>query len=88
MIDLHPSGKVILHAEKRTFHGSLKGASVNGFGTELEVAVRDDYWTEDDPRLVAFRILNGSKPEARRAWKERLDLLIHSFGAESGQQQR
>lgn len=88
LIDLHPNGKVILHAEKRTFHGSLKGASVNGFGTELEVAVRDDYWTEDDPRLVAFRILNGSKPEARRAWKERLDLLIHSFGAESGQQQR
>jgi hypothetical protein len=88
LIDLHPTGKVILHADKRTFHGSLKGATVNGFGTELEVAVRDDYWTEDDPRLAPFRILEGSKPEARRAWKERLDLLIQSFGGESGQQQR
>ncbi len=88
LIDLHPTGKVILHADKRTFHGSLKGATVNGFGSELEVAVRDDYWTEDDPRLAPFRILDGSKPEARRAWKERLDLLIQSFGGESGQQQR
>ena len=87
LIDLHPTGKVILHANKRTFQGSLKGATVNGFGSQLEVAVRDDYWTEEDPQLVAFRILEGSKPEARRAWKERLDLLIHSFGAKSGQQQ-
>ncbi len=88
LIDLDPTGKVILHANKRTFAGSLKGATVNGFGTELEVAVRDDYWSEDDPRLVAFRILSGSKPEARRAWKERLDQLIQSVGGESGQQQR
>ncbi len=88
LIDLDPSGKIILHADKRTFYGSLKGATVNGFGSELEVAVRDDYWSEDDPRLAAFRILGGSKPEARRAWKERLDLLIQSFGGDSGQQQR
>ena len=88
LIDLDPSGKIILHADKRTFYGSLKGATVNGFGSELEVAVRDDYWSEDDPRLAAFRILSGSKPEARRAWKERLDQLIQSFGGESGQQQR
>ncbi|QTN30381.1 hypothetical protein HZ993_11615 [Rhodoferax sp. AJA081-3] len=87
LIDLHPSGKVILHAEAhlpRQPERRLGQWVWHG----LEVAVRDDYWTEDDPRLVAFRILNGSKPEARRAWKERLDLLIHSFGAESGQQQR
>jgi len=88
LIDLNPSGNVILHAAKRTFQGSLKGATVSGFGTQLEVAVRDDYWTEDDPRLVAFRILDGSKPEARRAWKERLELLINSLGGKSGQQQR
>lgn len=88
LIDLNPTGKVILHGDKRTFHGSLKGATVNGFGSELEVAVRDDYWSEDDPRLAAFRILDGSKPEARRAWKERLDLLIQSFGGDKGQQQR
>jgi hypothetical protein len=40
------------------------------------VAVRDDYWTEDDPRLVAFRILGGASPDLRRAWKERLDILV------------
>lgn len=84
LIDLEPSGKVILHVAGRTFHGSLKGATVNGFGSELEVAVRDEYWTEDDPRLAAYRILNGSKAEIRRAWKERLDLMIQSLGGDSG----
>ena len=88
LIDLHPSGNVILHAAKRTFHGSLKGATANGFGSQLEVAVRDDYWSEDDPQLMAFRILDGSKPESRRAWKERLDQIIHSFGGESPHQPR
>jgi hypothetical protein len=88
LIDLDATGKVILHAGKRTFHGSLKGATVNGFGSELEVAVRDDYWSEDAPRLVAFRILGGSKPESRRAWKERLDQLIQSFAGDASQQPR
>lgn len=88
LIDLHPDGNVILHADKRTFHGSLMGASVNSFGSQLEVAVRDDYWSEDDPHLVAFRLLDGSRPEIRRAWKERLDLIIQSFGGESGSQRR
>lgn len=88
LIDLSPTGKVILHADKRTFTGSLKGATVAGFGSELEVAVRDDYWSEDDPRLAAFRILDGSKPEARRAWKERLDQLIQSLTSETDRQQR
>lgn len=87
LIDLEPSGKVILHASPRTFHGSLKGATVNGFGAELEVAVRDEYWTEDAPRLAAFRILGGSKPEIRRAWKERLDLMIQNLGGDAGQRQ-
>ncbi len=87
LIDLEPSGKVILHASPRTFHGSLKGATVNGFGSELEVAVRDEYWTEDDPRLAGFRILGGSKPEIRRAWKERLDLMIQNLGGDAGQRQ-
>ncbi len=86
LIDLDPSGRVILHANKRTFHGSLRGATVTGIGAEVEVAVRDDYWSEDDPRLSAFRVLTGSTPENRRAWKERLELLIQSFGAKSGQQ--
>jgi hypothetical protein len=85
LIDLEPTGRVILHANKRTFHGSLKGATVTGMGAEIEVAVRDDYWSEDDPRLASFRVLGGSTPENRRAWKERLELLIQSLGAKSGQ---
>lgn len=79
LIDLDPTGKVILHANNRTFHGSLKGASVVGIGAEMEISVRDDYWSEEDPRLVAFRVLGGTAPENRRAWKERLDILIQSF---------
>lgn len=75
-IDLDPTGRVILHADHRTFNGSLLGATVTSLGGELEVAVRDDYWTEDDPRLVAFRILGGASPDLRRAWKERLDILV------------
>jgi hypothetical protein len=78
-IDLNPAGRVILHANKRTFYGSLIGASVVGIGTELEISVRDDYWTEEDPRLIAFRVLGGTAPENRRAWKERLDILIQSL---------
>jgi hypothetical protein len=78
-IDLNPTGRVILHANKRTFYGSLIGASVMGIGTELEISVRDDYWTEEDPRLIAFRVLGGTAPENRRAWKERLDILIQGL---------
>ena len=85
LIDLDPTGRVILHAGDRTFNGSLMGATVVGIGSEVEVAVRDDYWSEDDPRLVAFRVLGGSTPENRRAWKERLDLLIQSLGGKSAQ---
>lgn len=85
LIDLDPTGKVILHAGKRTFYGSLRGATVVGIGNELEVAVRDDFWTEDDPRLAAFRVLGGTHAEVRRAWKERLDLVIQSLGGRPNQ---
>lgn len=85
LIDLDPTGRVILHAGNRTFHGSLKGATVTGIGSEMEVAVRDDYWSEDDPRLVPFRVLGGTTPENRRAWKERLELLVQSLGSHAGQ---
>lgn len=85
LIDLNPSGQVILHAAKRTFHGSLRGATVTGVGTELELSVRDDYWSEEDPRLVAFRILGGATPENRRAWKERLELMIQGLSKSSVQ---
>lgn len=79
LIDLDPTGRAILHANARTFHGSLKGATVTGIGTEIEIAVRDDYWSEDDPRLVPFRVLGGASAEIRRAWKERLEILIQGL---------
>lgn len=85
LIELDPTGRAILHAGDRTFHGSLKGATVTGIGSEIEVAVRDDYWSEDDPQLVAFRVLSGATPEVRRAWKERLDILVQSLGGHNGQ---
>jgi hypothetical protein len=81
LIDLEPAGRVILHADNRTFHGSLKGAVVVGVGTEMEVSVRDDSWSEQAPRMAAFRVLGGTTPESRRAWKERLDILIKSLDA-------
>jgi hypothetical protein len=79
-VDLEPAGRVILHANQRTFSGSLKGAFVGALGGELEVGVRDDYWTEDEPRLVTFRIMGGASADVRRAWKERLDILVQSLG--------
>ena len=75
-IDLHPTGRVILHSKKRTFHGSLEGAKVTALTGELEIGVRDDYWTPDDPQLLKFRVLSGATPENRQAWKERLEILI------------
>ncbi len=84
LIDLDQSGRVILHAANRTFHGSLKGATVKGMGTELEIAVRDEYLSEGDPP-VAFRLMASAASDIRRAWKERLELLIQSLGGNTGQ---
>ena len=78
-IDLHPAGRAILHSNKRTFHGSLQGAKVTALTGELEIGVRDDYWTEEDPQLLKFRILSGTTPENRLAWKERLEILIRGL---------
>lgn len=79
-IDLGSGGRAILHANKRTFIGSLRGSVVDSLGGELELGVRDDYWTEDEPRLVTFRILGGASPDLRRAWKERLDIVVQNLG--------
>lgn len=79
LIDLDPGGRVTLHGSNRTFHGSLRGAKVTALTGELEVSVRDEYWSDDDPRLASFKILAGVSPEVRQAWKERLELLIRSL---------
>lgn len=78
-IDLDPTGRVILHANNRTFHGSLKGAKITTLTGELELGVRDALWSEDEPQLSNFNIMAGVKPETRLAWKERIEILVRSL---------
>jgi hypothetical protein len=75
-VDLDPAGQVTLHGGRRTFHGSLKGGRLNAHRTELEVAVRDEFWTPESPQLVAFRILLGSPAQDRLVWIKRLAAAI------------
>ena len=82
LIDLDPAGRVILHANQRSFYGSLRGASVTVLASDMEVSVRDAYWTKEDPRLVAFRIMAGKPMDEQRAWKQRLGKAIDSLGVE------
>jgi hypothetical protein len=77
-LDLHNDGRITLHADKRTIHASLVGATVASLGGEVEIGVRDDYWTEEDPALRTFKVLKGLPAEQRRAWKERLDIVRNS----------
>lgn len=79
-IDLHPTGRIILHSGKRTFYGSLQGAKVMPLAGELEIGVRDAYWSPEEPQLTPFKVLAGTTPENRVAWKERLDILIRGLG--------
>ena len=78
-IDMHNDGRITLHADKRTIHANLLGSTVASLGGELEVSVRDDYWTEEEPALRTFRIFKGMAPDARRAWKERIELVRNSI---------
>jgi hypothetical protein len=80
-IDLANDGHVTLHADKRTIHTTLKGASIDPLGGELDIGVRDDYWSEDDPSLKFFRIFKGLPLDKRRAWKEKLELVRNSLNA-------
>lgn len=74
-IDLDPRGRITLHADRRTIHTTLLGATVSSLAGELEVAVRDDYWSEAEPELKSFRLFKGAHSDVRRAWKERLEIL-------------
>ena len=85
-VDLDPEGRITLHADRRTIHTTLLGAELASLGGELEVSVRDDYWTEDDPKLVRFRILKGRSPDERRAWKERMEILRNQLQFQSQSQ--
>lgn len=74
-IDLDPRGRVILHANKRTLYTTLLGASIKPLGAELEVGVRDKFWSEAEAELQVFRLFKGAHSDVRRAWKERLETL-------------
>lgn len=74
-IDLDPTGRITLHSDKRTAHSTLLGAEFISLGGELEITVRDAFWTEDEPEMQSFRVLKGRSPDERRAWKERLEIL-------------
>ncbi len=78
-IDMLNDGRITLHADKRTIHANLVGATVASLGGEVEIGLRDDYWTEDEPALRTFRIFKGMPPDARRAWKERIELVRDSI---------
>lgn len=79
LIDLNPDGRIILHAEKRHFHGNLKGAVATILADELEVMVRDEYWQEGDGRMPTFRVLKGASRETLVAWRKRLVRAMERF---------
>jgi len=83
-VDLSPTGQITLHSDQRTIHATLAGANITSLGGELEVGVRDDYWTEEEPELRRFRILKGLPPDERRAWKERMEILRDEMRAAAG----
>jgi hypothetical protein len=83
-VDLNPTGRITLHSNNRTIHTTLSGASITSLGGELEVGVRDDYWTEEEPELRRFRILKGLPPDERRAWKERMEILRDEMRVAAG----
>ena len=79
-VDLGADGRITLHADGRTLHSTLHGASITSTGSALLVAVRDAYWTQQEPGLRAFKVLRLG-PDERRAWKERLEIIRNSLSA-------
>jgi transposase-like protein len=74
-VDLGPTGRITLHSNGRTAHTTLAGAEIASVGGEIEVAVRADDWTVEEPVMRRFRVLTGRPPDERRAWKERMEIL-------------
>jgi hypothetical protein len=72
-VDLTDDGRITLHANKRTIHTTLLGASFLPEKMDLVILVRDDYWTAEDPALKSFRVFDGLPPDGRRLWKDRLE---------------
>ncbi len=83
-VDLAADGRITLQSDKRALHSTLQGASIASMGEDLQVGVRDDYWTEQDPELRIFRVLRGRGAEERRAWKERLESIRNGLTVRAG----
>jgi hypothetical protein len=79
LVDLAADGRITLHADRRTLHGTLHGASITSIGGAVDVGLRDAHWTEQEPELQTLRVLRGLGPDERRAWKERLEILRNSL---------
>jgi hypothetical protein len=82
-VDLNGDARITLHSDRRTVHTTLAGAEIKSLGGELEIGVRDDFWTPSEPELRRFRILKGRSPDERRAWKERLEILRNQLEAQT-----
>jgi hypothetical protein len=78
-VDLAADGRITLHADQRTIHSTLQGASIAANNGALDVGVKDAHWTEVEPQLRVFQILKGHSAEERRAWKERLEIIRNSL---------
>jgi hypothetical protein len=74
-VDLAVDGRITVHADQRTLHGTLRGASITAGAGDLHLGLRDAHWTEQEPELQMFRVLRGLRSEERRAWKERLEIV-------------
>ncbi len=72
-VDLADDGRITLHANKRTSHTTVLGASFLPDKLDLQILLRDDYWTEEDRAMTSFRLFEGLPPDDRRVWKERLE---------------
>jgi hypothetical protein len=58
----------------------LHGASITSTAGGLQLGVRDAWWTEQEPELRTFKVLQVG-PDERRAWKERLELIRNGLAA-------
>jgi len=78
-VDLADDGRITLHSDKRTVHSTLRGARIEAVFGELEVSVRDAYWSEEHPELCSLRVLKGRSAAERLAWRERLEILRNTL---------
>ena len=80
-VDLAEDGRITLHADKRTIHSTLRGARIVSTGSELELGLRDAYWTEEEPELRTFKLMLGVPANERRVWKDRLEVSRYALTA-------